>query len=42
MKVVADIIGLVNDYPLIWKDGDALPPSGDSIWLDGFLTDRTK
>ena len=42
MKVVADIIGLVNDYPLIWKDGDALPSSGDSIWLDGFLTDGTK
>lgn len=42
MKVVADIIGLDNDYPLIWKDGDILPSSGDSIWLDGFLTDRTK
>lgn len=42
MKVVADIIGLVNDYPLVWKDGDILPSSGDSIWLDGFLTDRAK
>lgn len=42
MKVIAEIIGLVNDYPLIWKDGDILPSSGDSIWLDGFLTDRTK
>lgn len=42
MKVVADIIGLNNDYPLIWKDGGVLPSSGDSIWLDGFLSDRAK
>lgn len=42
MKVLADIIGLDNDYPLIWKDGDIRPSSGDSIWLDGFLTDRAK
>lgn len=25
MKVVADIIDLVNDYPLIWKDSMSLP-----------------
>lgn len=25
MKVVADIIYLVNDYPLVWKDSTSLP-----------------
>lgn len=42
MKFVAEIIGLDNDYPLEWKDGDIIPSSGDSFWLDGYLTDKAK
>ncbi|WP_455666378.1 hypothetical protein [Phocaeicola sp.] len=42
MKVIAEIIGLDNDYPMVWKEGNVLPSSGDSIWMDGYLSDKTK
>lgn len=42
MKVIAEIIGLDNDYPMVWKEGNILPSSGDSIWMDGYLSDKAK
>ena len=42
MKVMAEIIGLDNDYPIIWKKDDILPSGGDSIWLDAYLSDKAK
>lgn len=42
MKVIAEIIGLDNDYPMVWKEGNVLPSSGDSIWMDRYLSDKAK
>ena len=42
MKVIAEIIGLDNDYPLVWKESEVLPLDGDSIWLYGYLSDKAK